>query len=346
MRGKRLARLIQYITLFRGQASWNARRLAERFGCSRRNIYRDLALLELAGVPFYYDPDFGEGGGFRIRPDYFFPTVQLNQQECIDLAVLTRGVATGHGIPLLDSATEVRDKLMATVPAKHQDTIRTASELFEILSLRLADHSKCRGVMLAFQEALLLRRQLEGIYQSPREKRPVKVRLQPRRVFLTSICWYAVCYDNDAKENRLYRLARFKDVRVTKQAMTVPEEFSLREFLGNAWTVYRGDRDWPVEILFDPEAAPLVSEVRWHETQKLLPQKNGSVIFQATVSGFEEIKYWILNWGPRATVLKPRELADEVRRLAGAVMANYRQQSDRHEGQKPLAETVSKRRNT
>ena len=69
MRGKRLARILRYISLFKGPTSWNARRLAEHFGTSSRNVYRDLALLELAGVPYYYDPDFGEGGGYRIRPE-------------------------------------------------------------------------------------------------------------------------------------------------------------------------------------------------------------------------------------------------------------------------------------
>jgi len=51
MRGRRLQRLLQVIALLRGPSSWNARRLAEHFNASRRNIYRDLAILELSGVP-------------------------------------------------------------------------------------------------------------------------------------------------------------------------------------------------------------------------------------------------------------------------------------------------------
>lgn len=324
MRGKRLARLLRYIVLFRGPTSWNARRLAEHFGCSRRNIYRDLAVLELAGVPFYYDPDYGEGGGYRIRPDYYFPTVQLSQQEAIDLAVLTRGVASGHGIPLLDAACEVRDKLLATIPAEHQDTIRTATELFEILSLRLADHSRCRETMLVLQRALLTRHQVEGTYHGPHQKRPKKVSLQPRRVFLAGNAWYAVCHDNREQEDKLYRLGRFKALRLTNRQVTVSPEFSLREFLGNAWTVYRGERDWHVEIYFTPEAASVVSEVEWHRTQTLEPQEDGGLIFRATVSGFEELKYWVLNWGPRATVLKPPELREEVQKLARDILDTYK----------------------
>ncbi|MCI0457206.1 MAG: hypothetical protein L0Z62_09535 [Gemmataceae bacterium] len=43
------------------KASWNAPRLAEHFQTSR-NVHRDLTALELASVPFWYDPDHGEEG--------------------------------------------------------------------------------------------------------------------------------------------------------------------------------------------------------------------------------------------------------------------------------------------
>lgn len=324
MRGKRLSRLLQVISLLRGQKNWNTRTLAEHFSTSRRNIHRDLAVLELAGVPFYYDPQFGDGGGYQIKPTFWFPTIQLSSQECIDLAVLARGAETGGGIPLLDSVSEVRDKLLATVSHEHQDTIRQASRLFEILTLRLSDHSRCRKIMVALQQSLLNRRQVEGLYESPHSKRTTKVHLQPRRVFLAGGAWYAACFDNQKGTTRLYRLARFKELKLANNPMTISREFSLRDFLGNAWVAYRGSRDWQVEIMFDGSAAPIVAEVCWHQTQKLLPQKDGSLIFRATVSGLEEIKYWVLNWGPRAKVLKPRQLADEVCSLAQDTCCHYR----------------------
>ncbi len=257
--------------MLRGPTSYNTRRLAERFQTSRRNIHRDLALLELAGVPFYYDPEHGEGGGYRVRSDWFFPTVGLNQQQCIDLAVMARGVESGRGIPLLDAAAEVRDKLLATVPPEHQDTIREASELFDIIGLRMADHSRCRGVMVAFQQALLQRRQIRGRYCTPHGKKTEKVHLQPRRLFLAGDCWYAASLDNQSGQTKLYRLARFKEAVVTNEPTTVEQSFSLRDFLGNAWVVYRGERDWHVELLFNRDAALLVAEANWHHTQELIP---------------------------------------------------------------------------
>jgi len=314
---------LKIIALLRGPSSWNARRLAEQFSTSRRNIYRDIAILELAGVPVYHDPDFGDaGGGYRIRADWWFPHVGLTDRECLDLAVLTR-VAESHSIPLLDEVCSARDKLLGTLPTKQQDLIHAAAELFDIIGLHLADHSHCRHVMTTLQTALLAQTQVDATYRSPHEGKVVQLSLQPRRIFLANQAWYLAGWDNKAKADRLYRVARFKDMKVTTKPMDVSRAFSLREMLGNAWTVYRGDRDYHIEIEFSPEAAELVAETRWHPTQELERHKNGSTTFRATVSGLEEIKYWVLQWGPRATVKKPAELISEIRSLAADVVENY-----------------------
>lgn len=315
VRGKRLNRLLQIIALLRGPTSWNARRLAEHFQTTRRNVYRDLAVLELAGVPYYYDPEFGEGGGYRIRPEWWFPKVGLNEQECVDLAVLTQ-VAETSSVPLLESASEVRDKLLGTLPTKQQDLIRAASELFDILHLGVAEHTHARPIMLTLQHALLQERQLKATYKSPHEKETKQLDLQPRRVFLCRQAWYIAAYDNADRQTKLFRLARFHDLELTSQPITVDRNFSLREFLGNAWTVYRGERDWPIEIEFTPEASEIVAETNWHHTQAIEFCDDGSAIFRATVSGLEEIQWWVLGFGPRAKVRKPKELAERVGQLA------------------------------
>lgn len=311
MRGKRLNRLLQIIAALRGPTSYNAKRLSERYGCSRRNIYRDIAVLELAGVPVFYDPDYGDGGGYRIRSDWWFPSVSLTDRECLDLALLTR-IAESQSIPLLDQAGGARDKLLGTLPPKQQDLIRTASELFDAIGLNLADHSHCRHFMTTIQTALLTQKQIECSYRSPHQSHSKKLRLQPRQVFLAAQAWYLLAWDDKSKDNRIYRVARFTEINLTNQPIKQNEPCSIREILGNAWTVYRGDRDYHIEVLFHPPAAEQVAETQWHHTQQIEPQKDGCVVFRATVSGLDEVAYWVLGWGPLAEVRKPKELRERV----------------------------------
>ena len=50
----------------------------------------------------------------------------------------------------------------------------------------------------------------------------------------------------------------------------------------------------------------------WHHSQKIEPQKDGSIVFSAEVAGTEEVKHWVLSYGNKAEVLQPQYLREEI----------------------------------
>jgi predicted DNA-binding transcriptional regulator YafY len=57
--------------------------------------------------------------------------------------------------------------------------------------------------------------------------------------------------------------------------------------------------------------------------QKITDQKDGSVIFEAEVAGTEEVKFCVLNWGPKALGVEPHLLRDEIRAEVGMMLEEY-----------------------
>lgn len=57
----RLLRLLSLILTLQGPRRWSVEELAERYGVTRRTVYRDLAALQDVGVPVVL-----EDGGYRI----------------------------------------------------------------------------------------------------------------------------------------------------------------------------------------------------------------------------------------------------------------------------------------
>jgi predicted DNA-binding transcriptional regulator YafY len=108
----------------------------------------------------------------------------------------------------------------------------------------------------------------------------------------------------------------------TKDSFEILQDFDLDEFLGTSFGVYVGT-PVKVRILFSPEVAGFIREKVWHESQKLDPQDDGALIFEATVAGPEEVKHWILGWGSNAQVLEPEELLKEIRAEALATLKKY-----------------------
>lgn len=121
---------------------------------------------------------------------------------------------------------------------------------------------------------------------------------------------------------RTVKLSRVRSATLGTKAFTVPEWFTLNEYLSEAWEVIRTS-DAPlskVVIDVDPAWAENLIDTTWHSSQqvernpdesvKLTP--NGKVRMTFKVRGFNEIKHWILWLGRGATVVQPEALRTAV----------------------------------
>jgi proteasome accessory factor B len=105
---------------------------------------------------------------------------------------------------------------------------------------------------------------------------------------------------------------------------SIPKNFSVARHFGNAWTMIPGEgRDNHVVVRFTSFVSKNVEQVNWHSTQhtKLLP--DGSLLFEATVSGLTEIVWWIIGYGDQAEVLRPLKLRKMVAQRARNMAAKY-----------------------
>ena len=319
---ERLARILSVLRLIQGRSRWTAEAIAQEVGCGVRTVYRDLQALEVAGVPWYFDKI---EACYRVRPDYRFPVPNLTEEEAMGQAVAT-AITKAPGLNLGGGSAPTTHKLAAASGETIRQVLADAERLVAVMDLKLADHSKHQEIIKTIQFALLQRKQVAGRYESPYEKKPATLRLNPIRLCLIKSAWYLIARPTDYLEPKTYRVARFKTLRMLDAPARVPEEFDLKAYFGNAWAVYRGDKSYLVEIRFTPEAARVVTETIWHHTQKLKSQADGSVTLTFQIDGLEEICNWVLGWAGRCTVLRPtelRELLVEKLRLALKMHADF-----------------------
>jgi len=51
----RIHRLLKILTLIQSEKGWNVQRLAAECGVAERTIFRDMKMLEGAGIPYFHD---------------------------------------------------------------------------------------------------------------------------------------------------------------------------------------------------------------------------------------------------------------------------------------------------
>jgi proteasome accessory factor B len=156
-------------------------------------------------------------------------------------------------------------------------------------------------------------------YASLTEWQTITTTLRPYQLLFSGRSWYAIGRSSLHREIRTFNLARIEAIRNLNTRYSIPRDFQLEKFLGNAWHLVPDDGpDHHVVVRFQPLVARNVSEVIWHKTQKLHWRDDETLDFHAQVSGLQEIAWWILGYGDQAEVIRPLKL----RKLLASRVAN------------------------
>ena len=116
----------------------------------------------------------------------------------------------------------------------------------------------------------------------------------------------------DHRDIRHWKVDRIEDAEVTQVHFNRPDDFDLHEHLAKSFGVFHGDGEVHVKVRFAPTVARYVTESKWHSSQALTPQKDGSLIAEFDLGHIEEIKRWIQSFGRHAVVLEPEQLRAEI----------------------------------
>ena len=161
-------------------------------------------------------------------------------------------------------------------------------------------------------------------YESLTEWELIKTKLRPYQLLFNRHSWYVIGRSSLHGELRTFNLARIKTIVTTAEKYAMPRGFSLDRYLGNAWNLMpQPGPDFHVVVRFSPLVARNVAEVAWHKTQRLEFHEDGSLDFHVTVSGLNEIVWWILGYGDQAEVLRPAKLRKLVADRAKTMHAIY-----------------------
>jgi len=120
---------------------------------------------------------------------------------------------------------------------------------------------------------------------------------------------------------RTFKIERIQRIQLTDRRYTIPDDFDPRDLLADAWGIWYTEAE-PVEVVlkFHPRVAQRVRETRWHRSEQVEEQPDGSLIWRARVAEPQEMLPWIRGWGSDVEVLGPEmlrgQMMGEARRMA------------------------------
>jgi CRISPR-associated endonuclease/helicase Cas3 len=120
---------------------------------------------------------------------------------------------------------------------------------------------------------------------------------------------------------RTLKIERIRAAEILGATYQIPDTFDPRAILRDAWGIwYTENEPQAIVLKFHPRVAARVKESRWHRSQKIEEQTDGSLIWRAQIAEPQEMIPWIRGWGADCEVLAPeglrKALEKEAKRLA------------------------------
>jgi CRISPR-associated endonuclease/helicase Cas3 len=293
--------------------------IARRLGVNRSTIYRYLPDLTKRFAIYELDD-----GRLAIDRDHYLMNVRLTLHESMAVHLAARLMATRSDKQNPHAAAALRKLGLAL----QKLAPRVAEHLQASASVMEDQAQRHDPVYLHALEALTRAwsdGQVAHVWHRMEDGRVFDYDLAPYFIepYAVGQTTHVIGWREPPGALRTFKLERIQRVELTEQRYTIPEDFDPRRLLAEAWGIWYTEAE-PVEVVlrFHPRAAARVRETRWHRSEQVEEQPDGSLVWRARVAEPREMLPWVRGWGADVEVLGPAELREalmgEARRLAEA----------------------------
>jgi predicted DNA-binding transcriptional regulator YafY len=311
-------RLLTVLELLQARAQVSAAELARRLEVDARTVRRYVTMLQDMGIPV--EAVHGRYGGYRLRPGYKLPPLMFTEEEALAVS-LGLLAARWLGLAATAPATEgALAKIERVLPLPVGARIRALQDTIGFTALGQQGTPAAGGVLLALSTAAQRQQRVWLRYQAADEAASER-EVDPYGLVFHYGRWYLVGFDHRRGAMRTFRVDRVQAVEPREATFQRPADFDAVDYLARALA----DIPWGFE--FEALLATTLAEARARVPAHAahLEATDGGVLLRAqgddpaTVArSLIGISMWL---ACRFVVVRPAELRDEVRRLAGDLLA-------------------------
>ena len=139
--------------------------------------------------------------------------------------------------------------------------------------------------------------------------------------------WYLVGHCHFANSVRIFRIDHIQRLAIVENSTyTVPGDYSLVKKYGPLWGIWTSPTATEnIQLHVSACIASNFETVRYHSSQKVQKNDDGSLEVRFTLGGAREMVSWLMGFGPNVKVVEPTWLREEVVENAKRLLQQYEQ---------------------
>lgn len=282
--------------------------IARKIGVNRSTVWH-----------YYHDADLphthyeiGEDGRVRLNPDRMHFNVRLDLDEALALHLAVRMLSTRMDRHNPSAASAIR-KISSAIETMAPDISKAMAQ-----SANRADGDdqlqdpRYIEILKILTRAWANGRQVRLRYANERAGEEREYTFSPYFIepYAIGQTTYAIGQIGKNEGMRTFKIERIRGADLLAESYTIPPEFDADTYLADAWGIWTSDKE-PVEVTlrFSAKVAQRVKETRWHRSQIIEDQPDGSVLWRAWIAEPKEMEPWVRGWGNEVEIIEKESRA-------------------------------------
>jgi predicted DNA-binding transcriptional regulator YafY len=223
--------------------------------------------------------------------------------------------------PFYQDIDNICQKIQAVLNGKSIRYLDQIQTIFYSPKTKSKPSVKGNEIVTTLTHAMLNRRTAKMYYCSKGRKKAKAYTIDP---YLLSPYGglYLEAWVHEYQEIRTFKVKHIKKIEVTDQSFQPPDKKILQDRLFHSFGIVR-EKPFDVKIRFHKSLASKLKEWHIHPTKKLTKLKSGDILLTMHTGGWNEIIWWVLSFLPRAEVIEPKQMREQIKKILEESLKNY-----------------------
>lgn len=307
---RQLERLLELDRLIRSSQRCTADSLATALERSERTIRNDIAFLrDRYEAPIVFSH---KKGWHYTHKDWRLPTIPLAKGELFALTLGARMLEAYAGSAYRGELESAIAQLAKRLPENLAVDLHQLAEQ-NVLFRGGAALDLEPKIWHQLEQACAGKKQVWMRYGTP--GKPISERkFDPYVLHFSRSNPYVTGWCHQRDMVRWFRVDRIQKLEIQDESFEIDPSFNREAHFAEAFQHEVGGEPRKIAIWFDAQTAPYIRERRWHPSQEIEENADGSLVLRFVVRGLAEVKRWILFYGAGAKALEPPDLVTLVQK--------------------------------
>lgn len=313
----RLNRLTAILLLLQTRRVLTSDQLAERFTVSRRTVYRDIRVLEEAGVPIMSEA----GVGYCLARGYHLPPVMFTRAQAGALITGGKLIESFSDPSINEDYQGALDKIRAVLDQGDQRFVERLEDRITVRNPPGAPPARGDGRMLTRLQAILGRHRVVAMtYHSGGKDEVTEREVEPLVLCFYGGHWHLLAHCRLREAYRDFRVDRICALRSTQQPFDAKRHGDIDKLVDEM--VAPTDLK-PATVRFSREAAVEVRQNRYYWGFVREEVHPDWVEMHFLTPDYDYLVRWLAGFCDQVVVISPEALKGRMRSFAQGLYRHY-----------------------